>query len=109
MQTLYLIIFTVLGGLLTLFGAAGWESYQHKKLPATPMLFRWFVTGTLGFGLLSYALIYGAGADPSALFDKMSEALEVKEVMETLQSAVGGAAAEASKGVSELTVGMPTF
>ena len=117
MQTFYLIIFTALGGLLALFAAAGWGSYKEKKLPATSVLFRWFVTGVLAAGLGSYAWIFGGGGDPSALLEKVSESLEVKEVVETLTSAVVPSAeavkkvAEAASEVAEetLTVGMPTF
>ena len=119
MQTLYLIIMTAIGGLLSLFAAAGWGSYSDKKLPATPVLFRWFVTGTLGTGLAAYAWLFGAGGDPTKFLESMGNALEVKEVMEGLTSAVGGAGAVAetvanvakdvAETTSELTVGMPTF
>jgi hypothetical protein len=114
MQTLYLIVFTVLGGLLSLFAAAGWGSYKEKKIPGTTTLFQWFVTGVLGSGLASYAWIFGAGGDPGALIEKVGDALEVKEVVETLTSAVGtGAVAAAEKAaetaVETLTVGMPSF
>lgn len=114
MQTLYLIVFTALGGLFALFASAGWSSYKEKKIPGTKTLFQWFVTGLLSAGLASYAWIFGAGGDPSALMEKVSDALEVKEVVETLTSAVGsGAVAAAEKAaetaVETLTVGMPTF
>jgi hypothetical protein len=109
MQTLYLIVMTAIGGLITLFGAAGWGSYSEKKLPATPVLFRWFVTGTLGAGLGAYAWLYGAGGDPSKLLESVGEALEVKSVMEGLTSAVASTTGVAKEAASELTVGMPTF
>ena len=113
MATLYLIVLIALGGFLTLFGAAGWSSYKEKKLPATPMLFRWFVAGALSAGLGAYAWLFGAGGDPSAILEKLGESLEVKEVVETLTSAVGSAAAEAAETVSdaasEMTVGLPRF
>ncbi|NBT46935.1 MAG: hypothetical protein EBT07_03825 [Actinobacteria bacterium] len=114
MQTLYLIVMTAIGGLLTLFAAAGWGSYSEKKLPAMPVLFRWFVTGTLGAGLGAYAWLYGAGGDPTKMLESMGEALEVKGVMEGLTSAVssGGAASlveQVAESASELTVGMPAF
>jgi hypothetical protein len=113
MQTLYLFIMALLGGFLALFGAAGWSSYKEKKLPNTPMLFRWFVTGLLGAGLGGYAWVFGAGGDPGSLLDKVGDALEVKEVVATLTSAVGGAGEAATEMVSEaastLKVGMPTF
>ncbi len=117
MQTMYLFVMALLGGFLALFGAAGWSSYKDKKLPATPMLFRWFVTGLLAAGLGGYAWVFGAGGDPGALLDKVGDALEVKDVVATLTSAVGtsaDAAAEAVQKASEaatstLKVGMPTF
>lgn len=113
MNSLYLIVFGLIGGVLALFGAAGWSSFQTKKLPDNSTLFRWFVTGILGSGLAGYAWIFGAGGDPSTLVEKVGDALEVKEVVETLTSAVGGAAKTAGEAVvtasSELTVGMPRF
>jgi hypothetical protein len=120
MQTIYLIVLTLIGGFLTLFAAAGWGSYSEKKLPATPMLFRWFVTGLLGSGLGSYAWLYGANGDPTKLIEQLNESLEMKQVMEGLTQAVGSvasatptAAAAAVETVAEvandITVGMPTF
>lgn len=113
MNSLYLIVFGLIGGVVALFSAAGWSSYKDKKLPDNSTLFRWFVTGILGSGLAGYAWIFGAGGDPSALVEKVGDALEVKEVVETLTSAVGGAAKAASETAatvgSELTVGMPRF
>jgi hypothetical protein len=112
MQTLYLIVMTAIGGLLSLFAAAGWGSYSEKKLPATPVLFRWFVTGTLGAGLGAYAWLYGAGGDPTKMLESVGDMLEVKGVMEGLTSAVGGASEvvkEVAENASEITVGMPTF
>lgn len=106
---MYLIVMTAIGGFLALFSAAGWSSYKEKKLPATPTLFRWFVAGILTAGLGSYAWLFGAGGDPSALLGHVGEALEVKEVVETLTSAVGSTAKEAVETASELTVGMPSF
>ena len=113
MQTLYLIVITALGGFLALFGAAGWGSFKEKKLPATAVLFRWFVTGILTSGLAAYAWLFGAGGDPTTLLEKVGDALEVKEVVETLKSAVGNTVTDVAKEVSaaaaEITVGMPTF
>ena len=117
MQTLYLSVLALFGGFLALFAAAGWSSYKEKKLPATPTLFRWFVTGLLSAGLASYAWIFGAGGDPASLLGSVGEALEVKDVMNTLTSAVGNAgeavedaakktAAAAAEGIK---VGMPAF
>jgi hypothetical protein len=113
MNSLYLIVLGLIGGLIALFSAAGWSSFQYKKLPDNSTLFRWFVTGILGSGLAGYAWIFGAGGDPSALVEKVGDALEMKEVVETLTSAVGSAAKTASDTAaavgSELTVGMPRF
>lgn len=112
MPTLYLIISIILGGCLALFAAAGWSSYKDKKLPNTPDLFRWFVAGSLSSGLAAYAWMFGAGGDPEALIGKLSESLEVKQIAETLTSAVGGAlegAKKAAESAGEMTVGMPTF
>jgi hypothetical protein len=112
MPTLYLLIMAALGGLLTLFAAAGWSSYTEKKLPEIPILFRWFVTGLLGSGIAAYAWVFGAGGDPSKLLESVSDALEVKSVVEGLSSAVGGAtevAAKATEASSEIMVGMPSF
>jgi hypothetical protein len=113
MNSLYLIVFGLIGGVIALFSAAGWSSFQYKKLPDNSTLFRWFVTGILGSGLAGYAWIFGAGGDPSTLVEKVSDALEVKEVVETLTSAVGSVAKSASDAAAaagnELTVGMPRF
>jgi hypothetical protein len=112
MPSLYLIVSIILGGCLALFAAAGWSSYKDRKLPNTPDLFRWFVAGSLGSGLATYAWMFGAGGDPEALLGKLGESLEVKEIAETLTSAVGGAAEGAKKvaeSAGEMTVGMPSF
>ena len=108
MHTMYLIIFTAIGGLIALFAAAGWGSYKEKKLPATSVLFRWFITGILTTGLAAYAWIFGAGGDPGKLVEKLGDALEVKEVLEGLSAAVEGGETHKSDE-NELKVGMPTF
>ena len=114
MQTLYLIVITAIGGCIALFGAAGWSSYKEKKLPAMPMMFRWFITGIITSGLGAYAWLFGAGGDPSQFLESVSSALEVKEVMESLSSAVGGGESSEQSGKKdtsdgELKIGMPTF
>lgn len=111
MQTLYLIIITAIGGLMTLFGAAGWGSYKEKKLPAMNILFRWFITGIVTSGLAAYAWLFGAGGDPTQLLEKVGNALEVKTVMESLSAAVEGGEAtkDSNTGSSELNIGMPSF
>ena len=112
MQTLYFIVLTVLGGLFTLFGAAGWSSYTSKKIPDTAALFRWFVAGVLGAGLGSYAWLFGFNGDPTKLLEQMGEALEVDSTMKTLSGAVGGVTDTVEKmadAAEEITVGMPNF
>ena len=112
MPTLYLLIMAALGGLFSLFAAAGWGSYSEKKIPATPILFRWFVTGVLGSGIAAYAWVFGAGGDPSKLLESVSDALEVNQVMEGLSAAVNNtnsAVAEIAQSASEITIGMPSF
>jgi hypothetical protein len=113
MNSLYLIVFGLIGGVIALFSAAGWSSFQYKKLPDNSTLFRWFITGILGSGMAGYAWIFGAGGDPSALVEKVGDVFEIKEVVETLTSAVGSAAKTASDTATsvghELTVGMPRF
>ena len=109
MQTIYLIIFTLIGGFLATFGIAGWRAYTDKNLPATPELFRWFASGTIASGIGAYAWIFGAGGDPGKLFSNVSEALEVKEVMEGLSAAVAGGGEKVANAATELSIGMPTF
>jgi hypothetical protein len=115
MQTVPLIVITAIGGLVALFFSAGWTSYKEKKLPETPVLFRWFVTGLLTSGLGAYAWLFGAGGDPSSLLESVGEALEVKEVVKTLTSAVSSGATDAAHAVGdaasamELNIGMPSF
>jgi drug/metabolite transporter (DMT)-like permease len=119
MQTVYFIVFTVLGGVLAVFASAGWTSYTEHKLPDTHSLFRWLLAGTLTSGLAAYAWLFGAGGDPSALLAIMGDALDVKEVVKTLSSAVHSTAevvepvaatiVSAKETAAELTLGMPTF
>jgi len=121
MSTLYFLIFTVVGGVLALFIAAGVSSFQHNKLPDMSSLFRWFMAGTVTSGLGSYAYLFGANGDPAALIQNLGDAMEVKKVVESLTSAAesvagGGAvpelAVDTKKDVevsNEITVGMPGF
>jgi len=127
-STPYLILFTLLGGGLALFIAAGWSSYKENKLPENSVLFRWFVAGSFACGVAAYAYLFGAGGDPTSMFQSIGESLEIKEVVETLTSAVAtgatAAAAVATVGGSgesqkkqktspesneELKIGMPNF
>jgi hypothetical protein len=106
MQTPAFLGSSVCGGLLSSFIAAGWSSYKESKLPDAAALFRWFLVGLVAFGCTAYAWLFGAGGDPSTLLTSVSEALEVKEVM---QSMAGTTAVPPSLHVEELTVGMPKF
>lgn len=132
MSTAYLILFTLLGGGLALFIAAGWSSYKENKLPENSVLFRWFVAGSFTCGVAAYAYLFGAGGDPTSMFQSIGESLEIKEVVETLTSAVASGATVAtaaaaavsssggggethkkpralSEGGEELKIGMPNF
>lgn len=131
MSTAYLILFTLLGGGLALFIAAGWSSYKENKLPENSVLFRWFVAGSFTCGIAAYAYLFGAGGDPTSMFQSIGESLEIKEVVETLTSAVASGATvataaaaavssvssgssdkkprAASEGGEELKIGMPNF
>jgi hypothetical protein len=126
MSTAYLILFTLLGGGLALFIAAGWSSYKENKLPENSVLFRWFVAGSFASGVSAYAYLFGAGGDPTSVFQSIGDSLEIKEVVQTLTSAVSTSATVATvaaaatvggdkkpKGSSEsgdeLKIGMPNF
>ena len=124
MSTAYLILFTLLGGGLALFVAAGWSSYKENKLPENSILFRWFVAGSFTCGLAAYAYLFGAGGDPTSMFQSIGDSLEIKVVVKTLTSAVTTTTAAAvtavtateeskkSAVVSEnemIKVGMPNF
>ena len=125
MSTAYLILFTLLGGGLALFIAAGWSSYKDNKLPETSIFFRWFVAGSFSCGLAAYAYLFGAGGDPTSMFQSIGDSLEIKEVVQTLTSAVaassvvgaavGGSVDDVKKAVAstdnkeEIKVGMPNF
>ena len=94
------------------------------------MLFRWFIAGSFTCGIAAYAYLFGAGGDPTSMFQSIGESLEIKEVVETLTSAVASgatvataaaAAVSSSSGEShkkpraasesgeELKIGMPNF
>jgi hypothetical protein len=117
MPTLYFILFTVLGGVIALFVTAGVASYQYNKLPDMDTMFRWFMAGTVTSGLGSYAYLFGANGDPSALLQNLGDAMEVNKVVETITSAtdsvtiptIGGSMSDKDKESSEITVGMPGF
>jgi pilus assembly protein TadC len=104
-STPYLILFTLLGGGLALFIAAGWSSYKENKLPENSVLFRWFVAGSFACGVAAYAYLFGAGGDPTSMFQSIGESLEIKEVVETLTSAVATGATAAAAVATVASVG----
>ena len=112
MSTVYLILFTLLGGGLALFAVAGWSSYKDNKLPETSLLFRWFLAGSFSAGLAAYAYLFGAGGDPTSMLTSIGESLELNEVVQTISTAitspVGKPRAQSEVG-DELKVGMPNF
>jgi hypothetical protein len=127
MKSLYLLGFSLLGGLVSLFASAGWSSYKHQKIPERGVLFRWFVAGVVAVGLGAYVWIFGANGDVQQMMGQMTNALDITTFtklasMGTLLAGGGAAlknaedasgAMEHAEGVQqeapELTVGMPTF
>jgi len=127
METLYFLAITVTGGILTLFFAAGWGSFKHKKVPEKPVLFRWFVAGLVAAGLGAYAWIFGSGGDVQGFVKTMGESMELSSLLKmasvstllasTVEGATDGEAAEGGETTttataaasSELTIGMPSF
>ena len=89
--SLYFIGVALGGGLLALFLSAGWGSFKHKKVPEKAILFRWFVAGLVGAGLLAYAWIFGSGGDVGDLIQKISTtSIDLNQVVKA--AAAGGAA-----------------
>lgn len=113
MQTASLIVITLFGGLLVPFSFAGYTSYTEKTVPDIKILFRLFLAGIVTFGAGAYAWLYGAGGDPGAVLESVGEALEVKEVFQSLGKGVNdGTEAKASEGIhadEEIQVGVPPF
>jgi hypothetical protein len=103
MQSVYLIVFTVVGGLIALFVFAGWSSYTEKKIPELSELFRSFLIGTVATGLASYTWLFGFNGDVSRLFEQLGGALEVKETLESLTNE------SSNNSNAEIKVGMPSF
>ncbi len=81
MDTLYFILITVLGGVLALFFASGWSSYKHKKIPETPILFRWFIAGVVSAGLAAYTWIFGYGGNVTEVVEAIGGALDVSNLI----------------------------
>ena len=113
METLYFLGIALGGGCLALFVSAGWGSYNEKKIPEKAILFRWFVAGLVGSGLLGYAWIFGSGGDVSGMIQSISETLDVDTVMKAVSlSALTASVAKEEKEEDkkeELQVGMPSF
>jgi len=110
MQTASLIVITLVGGLLVPFTFAGYTSYTDKTIPDIKLLFRLFVAGIVTFGASAYAWLYGAGGDPGKVLESVGEALEVKEVFETLSTSVTGQGKESAvEADEEIQVGVPPF
>ncbi len=129
MKSLYFLGFSLLGGLLALFGSAGWSSYKHKKIPEKGVLFRWFVAGLVAVGIATYVWLFGANGDASQFMGSVSQALDLTMLTKlvsvgamvaggsTVLSKEGEATTPVESGQSEasvqdlpqLTVGMPTF
>lgn len=118
MKSLYLLGISLLGGVIAVFGSAGWSSYKHQKVPERGVLFRWFVAGVVALGLSAYVWIFGANGDVSQIMSQMSGALDLTAL--TKLASVGALVATATGGSTEgavsdveetpeLTVGMPTF
>lgn len=102
METLYFILLTLTGGILLLFIAAGWSSFKEKKIPETPILFRWFVAGIVGTGLGAYTWIFGYGGDVAEVVQKLSEVISTSEESTSSEYKNGSE-------TESITVGFPRF
>jgi hypothetical protein len=114
MQTASLLVITLVGGLVIPFAVAGWTSYNDGKLPDLKLLFRLFLAGIVTSGAGAYAWLFGAGGDPMKALETVGEALEVKEVIQSLSAGVSTTKAADEKsdtveGEEEIKVGVPPF
>jgi hypothetical protein len=109
MQTIYFLAITVIGGLLFAFFATGWGSYKDKKLPDTPVMFRWFVAGAVAAGLAAYAYIFGSGGDVGEVIKTLSENLELSALTKLTQVATEEVQEAMTSVSEEIKVGMPNF
>ena len=120
MQTTSLIAITLFGGFFVPFAFAGYKSYAEKKVPEIKILFRFFLAGVVTFGAAAYAWLYGAGGDPTKVLESVGDALEVKDVLQTLSASVTGATTGATveavdakvsdvQADEEIQVGVPPF
>ncbi len=105
METVYFLVIAFIGGLITLFFAAGWGSFKEKKIPETGILFRWFIAGLVASGLGAYAWIFGSGGDVSQLTKTLIDSLDIKNLQSTAETVVE----TVKEAGEELTVGMPAF
>jgi hypothetical protein len=97
METLYFLILSVVGGLLALFFGTGWTSYKEKKIPALPILFRWFVAGLVSTGLAAYTWIFGYGGNVTDVLHTLGGALEIPSISVNQEQS------------DEITIGLPKF
>jgi hypothetical protein len=109
MQSISLLVITVVGGFLVPFAVAGYTSYTEQYVPDIKILFRFFLAGIVTFGASAYAWLYGAGGDPGQVLEAVGEALEVNQVFETLSTSVSGAKESPVEADEELQVGNAPF
>lgn len=109
MQTVSLLVITLFGGFLVPFAVAGYTSYTEQYIPDLKILFRFFLAGIVTFGASAYAWLYGAGGDPAKILETVGEALEVKDVFQTLGTSVSGAKESPVEADEEIQVGVPPF
>jgi len=112
MQTASLLVITLVGGLVIPFAVAGWTSYSDGKLPDLKILFRLFLAGIVTSGAGAYAWLFGAGGDPMKALESVGEALEVKEVLNSLSTSVKEPSVEkesSTEADGEINVGIPPF
>lgn len=98
METVYFLGLMFLGGLTAIFLAAGWSSFKNKKIPETPILFRWFIAGVISFGLAAYTWIFGYGGDVEQTMKSLGDALAIDSLHTS-----------SSSDSSALNVGLPNF
>lgn len=126
MKSLYLLGISLLGGVIAVFGSAGWSSYKHQKIPERAVLFRWFVAGVLSLGLSAYVWIFGANGDFSYIMNHVNGVFDLTSIVKlvsvgtlaatatsssesTDESTVLSSESSPSHDTAELTVGMPAF
>jgi hypothetical protein len=76
------------------------------------ILFRLFLAGIVTSGAGAYAWLFGAGGDPMKALESVGEALEVKEVLNSLSTSVKEPSMEKESPTetdNEISVGVPPF